>query len=632
VSNYGQHFDLQGESMRILLALLCLAASSLSAATFTVANVSDSGTGSLRDAITQANALAGDDIINFGPGVTGTITLSSTLPQITQAGGVLTINGPGRSLLTISGNGNVQILDTGLAAWLNLNRLTLTSGRAAVTGSDASGGAIYSRGTLVIYDVEITNCSAVCPASTTGNGGSAYGGAIFHQPVIANLSITNSRIAGCLTQGGATSFAGATAGSSNGGAICALAGSLLLTQVTIENCQANGGTGTGTNCNGGAARGGAIYADVVSSLVDCVLTNNDSAGGNGSGTGTNAAASGGGIYGGNSLTLNRSTIEQCDAFGGISGTGGGVAIVGGPAAPPTVDIQDTLIDTCTCASSGTGSASFGGGLFSEFETTVAHTQVTGCSATSGNNAQGGGAYFASSGANTVTTSTFDTNVNGGVVAAAGTITFTNCTFSGNTGAAGSGIACTGAIVTVTYSTVTANASTSAYAGGVFNSGGTITLVGCIVAANTSTTGGPDIGGTAANGGNNLIGVQDAAMAFVNNANGCKVGSVGTPLVPLLGPLTNNGGKTPTHALLAGSPAINAGGTAGVPSTDQRDAPRDQGVADMGSYEFGATPPNTGGQAGGEGDGRCSASESANWFWALLVLALAGTMALRRRTA
>lgn len=616
--------------MRILLALLCLAASSLSAATFTVANVNDSGTGSLRDAITQANALAGDDIINFGPGVTGTITLSSTLPQITQAGGVLTINGPGRSLLTISGNNVVHIFDTGLAAWLNFNRMTLTNGRAAVTGSDASGGAIYSRGTLVIYDVEISNCSAIGATSTTGDGGSAYGGAIYHQPVVANLSITNSRIAGCLAQGGATSFTGAIGGNAYGGAILASSGSLLLTQVTVENCDANGGTGTSGNTSGGTARGGAIYTDIITSLIDCVLTNNDSAGGNGSGTGTAGGASGGGIYGGNSLTLNRCTVEQCDAFGGISGIGGGVAIVGGPAAPPTVDIQDTLIDTCTCTSSGTGSVSFGGGLYSEFETTVAHTQVTGCSATSSNNAQGGGAYFASSGANTVTTSTFDTNVNGGVVAAAGTITFTNCTFSGNSGAAGSGIACTGAIATVTYSTVTANASTSAYAGGVFNSGGTITLVGCIVAANTSTGGGPDIGGTVANGGNNLVGV--AATGFVNGSNGCKVGTVGTPLNALLGPLANNGGKTPTHALLTGSPAIDAGGTAGVPSTDQRDAPRNQGVADMGSYEFGATPPNTGGGAGGEGDARCSASESSSWMLALLALALLGTVALRRRLA
>lgn len=616
--------------MRLLLAAFILFSAPLGAVTFTVLNVNDSGAGSLRDAITQANALSGDDIINFGPGATGTITLSSTLPQVTQAGGVLTINGPGRTLLTISGGNSVRIFDTGLAAWLNFNRMTLTNGRAGLTGSDAYGGAIYSRGTLVAYDIEITNCNAFGADSTTGNAGNGYGGAIYHEPAIANLSITNSRIAGCQARGGGTSFGGATGGTAFGGAICAVAGSLLLTQVTIENCQSNGWVGTGTNSNGGTGRGGAIYADVVTSLIDCVLTNNDAAGGNGSGTGLTGNASGGGIAAGNSLSLNRCTVQDCDAFGGPSGLGGGVALLGGPAATPSIDIQDTLIDTCTCTSSGAGSVSFGGGLFLGFDTTIAHTRVTTCSATSGNNAQGGGAYFASSGANTVTTSTFDTNVNGGVVAAAGTVTFTNCTFSGNTGAAGAGIACTGAIATVTYSTITANAATSAYAGGVFNSGGTITLVGCIVAANTSSTGGPDLGGTVANGGNNLIGVQDAAMNFVNNANGCKVGTVGTPLLPLLGPLANNGGKTPTHALLSASPAINAGGTAGVPSIDQRDAPRDQGVADMGSYEFGATPPNTGGGAGGEGDAACSTGEGSGAFLLLLVMAMIAAAVLRKR--
>src|SRR5262245_17592339 len=126
--------------MRLFIALILVAAGSLSAATFTVTNVNDSGTGSLRDMITQANTLAGDDTITFGGGVTGTIVLASTLPQITQAGGVLTITGPGRSLLSLSGNNLYRIFDTGLAAWLNVSRLTMTNGYAPLTGSDANGG------------------------------------------------------------------------------------------------------------------------------------------------------------------------------------------------------------------------------------------------------------------------------------------------------------------------------------------------------------------------------------------------------------------------------------------------------------------------------------------------------------
>ena len=55
--------------------------------------------------------------------------------------------------------------------------------------------------------------------------------------------------------------------------------------------------------------------------------------------------------------------------------------------------------------------------------------------------------------------------------------------------------------------------------------------------------------------------------------------------PRLGPLQNNGGPTPTHALLPGSLAIEAGTNAGCPATDQRGVSRPQGVAcDIGAFE------------------------------------------------
>ena len=58
--------------------------------------------------------------------------------------------------------------------------------------------------------------------------------------------------------------------------------------------------------------------------------------------------------------------------------------------------------------------------------------------------------------------------------------------------------------------------------------------------------------------------------------------------PLLGPLQNNGGPTETMALLPGSPAIDAGNIALIPSgitTDQRGAPRDvYGGVDIGAFE------------------------------------------------
>ena len=82
--------------------VLCLAAAHLAATTFTVTNTSDSGAGSLRQAITDANANPGADTIAFnitGSGV-HTISPASALPTITEA---LTINGysqPGASANT----------------------------------------------------------------------------------------------------------------------------------------------------------------------------------------------------------------------------------------------------------------------------------------------------------------------------------------------------------------------------------------------------------------------------------------------------------------------------------------------------------------------------------------------------
>jgi hypothetical protein len=63
--------------------------------------------------------------------------------------------------------------------------------------------------------------------------------------------------------------------------------------------------------------------------------------------------------------------------------------------------------------------------------------------------------------------------------------------------------------------------------------------------------------------------------------------------PLLGPLADNGGPTQTHALLEGSPAIDAGENAGCPAEDQRGVARPLGNGcDMGAYEspFSATFP------------------------------------------
>src|SRR5262245_31681103 len=70
--------------------------------TFTVGNLVDNGAGSLRQAILDANALPGADVIDFAPAARdGTITLTSGQLSITDD---LTIDGPGADRLAVSGN------------------------------------------------------------------------------------------------------------------------------------------------------------------------------------------------------------------------------------------------------------------------------------------------------------------------------------------------------------------------------------------------------------------------------------------------------------------------------------------------------------------------------------------------
>src|SRR5215217_6137645 len=68
---------------------------------FHVTTLADGVAGSLRAAITQANAHAGPDIIDFQPGLTGTIALTGGELDIIDD---VNINGPGADRLTVSGN------------------------------------------------------------------------------------------------------------------------------------------------------------------------------------------------------------------------------------------------------------------------------------------------------------------------------------------------------------------------------------------------------------------------------------------------------------------------------------------------------------------------------------------------
>lgn len=112
----------------------------VNAATYTVLNTNDAGTGSLRQAILNANANAGADVINFNiPGVgVKTITLLSAMQQIT---GPTTINGysqPGAAQGPIGSRTILIGINGGVGTY---GVLTFTTGS---TGSSVSGLSIYN--------------------------------------------------------------------------------------------------------------------------------------------------------------------------------------------------------------------------------------------------------------------------------------------------------------------------------------------------------------------------------------------------------------------------------------------------------------------------------------------------------
>ena len=94
-------------ALRLVLPLVALLSFTLqvNAATFTVTNLADSGPGSLRQAILDANVAPGSDDLIFQAGLTGTIILSSVI-SISDS---ITISGPGAAALSVSGNGEPDL-------------------------------------------------------------------------------------------------------------------------------------------------------------------------------------------------------------------------------------------------------------------------------------------------------------------------------------------------------------------------------------------------------------------------------------------------------------------------------------------------------------------------------------------
>src|SRR5271168_5136580 len=223
----------------IALPLLLLAMSGLArAATFTVSNTTDpaspmAGDGSLREAITSANTAGGTNNIQFNAGVTGTITLGSTLPAIVS-GETLTITGPTTSPgIAISGGNAVQLMVVNAGATLKLQFLTMEDG--SVTGVFVEGGAILNNGTLTVAD-----CTFAGNQATAGSQGIGVGGAIWSE---GTLTVTDSTLSGNQATGGSQGGLGF------GGAIFN-AGTGTVTDSTFSGNQATVGGGAIENSSG----------------------------------------------------------------------------------------------------------------------------------------------------------------------------------------------------------------------------------------------------------------------------------------------------------------------------------------------------------------------------------------------
>ena len=132
----------------------------------------------------------------------------------------------------------------------------------------------------------------------------------------------------------------------------------------------------------------------------------------------------------------------------------------------------------------------------------------------------------------------------------------NSTLSGNASEAFGGAIIAGTPMTVSNTTIVGNSA--GLAGGAITGDG-IALRNTIVAGNTAPAD-PNCTGPVLSLGHNLESGTDCGFVAAGDLAGVD---------PLLGPLQNNGGFTPTHALLAGSPAIDAGDPTDCPARDQR---------------------------------------------------------------
>ncbi|CAM8622757.1 Parallel beta-helix repeat [Acidimicrobiia bacterium] len=362
---------------------LVLAPQAGAATTYTVTNTADSGAGSLRQALDDANNNAGADIIVFDAGASGTITLTTGQLDIFDD---VTITGLGAADSIISGNNNSRIFyiynyETSLT--VSISGLTMTDGASTnyggaianwgndltlssvvLTGNEAigAGGAIHSapsispntdtNAPLTIIDSEISD-------NTAGGTG---GGLNFYR--VGNVTITNTVISGNATvrSGGgiyaryagnvsidSSTFDQNTAGAVGGGLYATYTDSFTMTNSTVSGNQGTNGAGLLLGKNG-----------------DVLIANSTVANNVGSPNGS----------GGGALNLWESSGDTSIIFCTISGNASSISTVRlASDSPYEIEITGTIMsDNATNGGSGTQAVEL---LLTEvFESTAAPSELT----------------------------------------------------------------------------------------------------------------------------------------------------------------------------------------------------------------------------------------------------------------
>jgi hypothetical protein len=605
------------------------------------------GIGSLRDAIVQANSNGQNNTIILSAGtyqlsVAGrneTASLTGDL-DLTAAGFTEIIRGAGAGVTVIDANsidrafqviGNVHVIFKQLSIE---GGLATDSGSVGLTAS-LGGGILNNGGTVTLNHVRVIGNEA------HGNPGqAAQGGGIYSNGL--SLTITDSSLLGNQAIGGEGSEGsngadgtvggdgapGGAGGDGQGGGLYLAGGSLTVLRSTIASNLAKGGLG-GLGGNGGntsgpppttappppPTTGGPPPTFPTSPTVPTSGFGPPPTGGGPPPTtagppptfSTVPTGGGGPIpTGGGPVPTGGGPVPTgggpVPTGGGPAPTGGGPAPTGG-GAPPTGGGTAGMAPLARVAAMPLAAGGIGGG--------------DGGAGGLGGRGQGGGLYLAG-GLVSLTNSTIAWNTadggggggggnpgtgmpdgtggNGGDAGASqggglingATVTLTNCTFAADlaTNSLGGLVGAPGAGTPVNGN------DSSGEGGGAFNAPvGTLHAVNTLFGNDTATVA-PDFSGNFASAQNNFLGIGDGSSLSPANpdANGNIVGSAPAPIDPLLGTFGNNGGPTDTMALMAGSPAVDAGTDSVVQAplnltTDQRGLARLVGLhVDIGAYE------------------------------------------------